>query len=305
MNSGSGQTAIEVANLSKRYGRGVLANDSIHLQVAPGELFSLLGPNGAGKTTLVRQITGELMPTAGEVRVFGIDVVKRPREARRLLGIVPQEAGLFGHLTVQEHLAYFGRLRGLSSQALTDRIRELMQELSLAEHGRKQASQLSGGLKHKVLVGIAMMGHPRALILDEPTTGLDPHSRREVWDLIRQYQHQGAAVLLTTHYMEEAESLSERVGIISQGRLVALGTVEELHTRISNRFKLTYSLPDTDDYRQRRTTVYGRTVDELHRRIEELGLEEYDIAKTNLEDIYLELAKQPLTEEVDNDSLAS
>ena len=305
MNSGSGETAIEVANLSKRYGRGVLANDNIHLQVAPGELFSLLGPNGAGKTTLVRQITGELMPTAGEVRVFGIDVVKQPREARRLLGIVPQEAGLFGHLTVQEHLSYFGRLRGLSSQALTDRIRELMQELSLAEYGRKQASQLSGGLKHKLLVGIAMMGHPRALILDEPTTGLDPHSRREVWDLIRQYQHQGAAVLLTTHYMEEAESLSERVGIISQGRLVALGTVEELHTRISNRFKLTYRLADTDDYPHRRTTVYGRTVDELHRRIEELGLEEYDIAKTNLEDIYLELAKQPLTAEVDNDALAS
>ncbi len=305
MNSSSEQTAIEVVNLSKRYKGGVLANDNIHLQIAPGELFSLLGPNGAGKTTLVRQITGELMPTTGEVRVFGIDVVKQPKEARRLLGIVPQEAGLFGHLTVREHMTYFGRLKGLNSRALVGRVQELMQELNLAEHGHKQAHQLSGGLKHKLLVGIAMMGHPRALILDEPTTGLDPHSRREVWDLIRQYQHQGAAVLLTTHYMEEAESLSERVGIISQGRLVALGTVEELHTRISNRFKLTYSLPDTVDYPHRRTTIYGRTVDELHTQINELGLEEYDIAKTNLEDIYLELAKQPLSEEVDNDSLAS
>ena len=110
------ESAIEVVNLSKRYGRGVLANDNIHLQVAPGELFSLLGPNGAGKTTLVRQITGELMPTAGEVRVFGIDVVRQPREARRMLGIVPQEAGLFGNITVREHLTYFGRLQGLNTQ---------------------------------------------------------------------------------------------------------------------------------------------------------------------------------------------
>ena len=298
------QTAIEVSNLSKRYGRGPLVNDNIDLQVTRGELFSLLGPNGAGKTTLVRQLTGELMPTAGEVRVFGIDVVRQPREARRLLGIVPQEAGLFGHLTMQEHLAYFGRIRGLNGTALKRRIHELMQELNLAEHSHKQAHQLSGGIKHKLLVGIAMVAYPHALILDEPTTGLDPHSRREVWDLIRRYQHQGVTVLLTTHYMEEAESLSERVGIISQGQLIALGTVEELHARISNRFKLTYRLPDTTGYAHQRNTIYGRTVDGLHTHIRELGLEEYDIAKTNLEDIYLELTKRPLTAEVDNDTMA-
>jgi len=159
-------------------------------------------------------------------------------------------------------------------------------------------------VKRKLLVGIAMLGHPRALILDEPTTGLDPHSRREVWDLIRQYQHQGAAVLLTTHYMEEAESLSERVGIISQGKLVALGTVEELHAHIGNRFKLTYRLPDSAGYNRKPITIYGRTADELHARVDELGLEEYDIAKTNLEDIYLELTKQPLRAEVDDDTMA-
>ena len=305
MNSGIEQTAIEVVNLSKRYGRGILANDGIHLQVAPGELFGLLGPNGAGKTTLVRQITGELMPTAGEVKVFGVDVVKQPKEARRLLGIVPQEAGLFAHLTMQEHLIYFGRLRELNGHALSGRVHELMEELNLREHGQKQVSQLSGGLKRKLLVGIAMIAHPRALILDEPTTGLDPRSRREVWELIRRYQHQGVAVLLTTHYMEEAESLSERVGIISQGRLVAVGTVETLHASIRNRFKLTYRLPESTSYPHEHITIYGRTRDELHTRIDELGLEEYDIAKTNLEDIYLELTKQPLTTEIDDDTMAS
>jgi len=302
--SKSNQAAIEVVRLSKRYGNGPLANDNIQLQVASGELFSLLGPNGAGKTTLVRQITGELMPTSGEVRVFGIDVVKQPREARRLLGIVPQEAGLFGHLTVQEHLNYFGRMRGLNSPTLRHRITEVMHELNLDEQRRKPALQLSGGLKHKLLVGIAMLGNPRALILDEPTIGLDPHSRREVWDLIRRYQYQGAAVLLTTHYMEEAEALSERVGIISEGRLFALGTVQELHARISNRFKLTYHLPRPDSYINELFTIYGSTVDELHRLIDELGLEEYDIAKTNLEDIYLELTKHHLTTEIDNDTMA-
>lgn len=299
------QVAIEVIGLSKRYAKGPLANDNIHLQVAPGELFSLLGPNGAGKTTLVRQITGELMPTSGEVTVFGTNVVRQPRKARQLLGIVPQEAGLFSRLTVQEHLEYFGRMRGLNRQSLRLRIHQLMQELNLEEHSHKDAFQLSGGLKHKLLVGIAMLGNPRALILDEPTTGLDPHSRREVWGLIRQYQYQGAAVLLTTHYMDEAEALSERVGIISQGRLFALGTVDELHARISNRFKLTYRSPRPDSYTNERITIYGPTTDELHKRISELGLEEYDIAKTNLEDIYLELTKHPLTAEVENDTVAS
>ena len=146
-------------------------------------------------------------------------------------------------------------------------MQELIRELNLEEHSRKEAMNLSGGLKRKLLVGIAMLGQPRAIILDEPTTGLDPLSRREVWDLVRRYQHQGTAVLLTTHYMEEAEQqLSERVGIMSQGRLVAMGTVEELHARIGNRYKLTYTL-FSGTYPNERITIYGRTTDELHAKI--------------------------------------
>jgi len=287
------QAAIQVVNLTKRYRRGPLANDRVNLRVMPGELFGLLGPNGAGKTTLVRQVTGELMPTGGDIRVFGVDVVRQPRRARELLGIVPQEAGLFAALTVEDHLTYFGRIRGLKNKDLRGRVDTLVRELNLDGHRRKDAMNLSGGLKRKLLVGIAMLGRPRAIILDEPTTGLDPHSRREVWGLIRRYQREGTAVLLTTHYMEEAEYLSDRVGVISEGRLVAAGTVSELHARISNRFKLTYRQPNTD-YPHERTTVYGRTMDELNQRIHQLGLEEYDVAKTNLEDIYLELTRRPL-----------
>ncbi len=296
------ETAIEVINLTKQYRHGPLANDGIALRVARGEFFGLLGPNGAGKSTLVRQVTGELMPSAGEVRVFGIDVVRRPLEARRWLGIVPQDAGLFGVLTVDDHLTSFGRIRGLRGRTLRARVDQLVQELSLGEHRNQMAMKLSGGLRRKLLVGIAMLGNPRAMVLDEPTTGLDPHSRREVWDLIRRYQRDGAAVLLTTHYMEEAEYLADRVGIISRGRLVDVGTVDELHSRIVNRYKLTYRLPDSG-YPRERIIAYGRTTDELNARITELGLEEYDIARTNLEDIYLELTRRPLTEEED-DALA-
>lgn len=141
-----------------------------------------------------------------------------------------------------------------------------------------------------------MLGHPQAIILDEPTTGLDPHSRREVWELIQRYQRQGAAVLLTTHYMEEAEFLSERIGIVSLGRLVALGTLDELHEHVTQRYRLTYHVPDSG-YPPERATIYGRTTEELRTRIAEMGLEEYDISKTNLEDIYLELTHRPLREE--------
>lgn len=302
---GFDMAVIEVQHLSKVYRSGVRANDDISLSIREGEILGLLGPNGAGKTTLVRQITGELMPTAGMVRVFDLDMVKRPREGRRMLGIVPQEAGLFDHLTLQEHLMYFGRLKGVKGHDLMKGVQTLLQELDLAGHAGKRASQLSGGLKRKLLVGIAMAGHPRALVLDEPSTGLDPRSRRELWELIRRCQRRGAAVLLTTHYMEEAENLSDRVGIIFQGRLMALGTVPELHARIANRFKLTYTLGDVGGYAPERVTVYGRNSEELRRRIDELGLEEYDIAKTNLEDIYLELTRRPLTEEVGRDPMAS
>jgi ABC-2 type transport system ATP-binding protein len=146
------------------------------------------------------------------------------------------------------------------------------------------------------MVAIALLGHPRAIILDEPTTGLDPHSRRDVWELIQRCQRQGAAVLLTTHYMEEAEFLSERIGIVSFGRLVALGTLDELHEHVNHRFRLTYHVPNSG-YPPERATLYGRTMEELRTRITEMRLEEYDISKTNLEDIYLELTRRPLREE--------
>jgi len=299
------QVAIRVVDLRKRYSGGTIANEGINLAVERGEVFALLGHNGAGKTTLVRQITGELMPTSGEITVCGVDVLRRPREARRFLGVVPQEAELFGHLTVMEHLYYFGRLRGLDRKTVASRSEDLIRHLNLVEHVRKATSQLSGGLKRKLLVGIAMIARPPVLILDEPTTGLDPFSRHEVWSLVRQCQLAGTAVLLTTHYMDEAENLADRVGIVSGGSLLTVGTVEELHARIGHRYRLTFGSPDQErPGHLRRLTEYGATVADLQSRAAELGLDEYSVARTSLEDIYMEIAGQQLCREVHRAAMA-
>jgi ABC-2 type transport system ATP-binding protein len=224
----SASPAISIRALTKRYKKGALANDAIDLDVPAGSIYGLLGPNGAGKTTLVRQLTGELLPTSGEITVAGVDVVRNPMAAKWLMGIVPQEAGTFEVVTTEDHLKLFGRLRGLGIGAARARAEQLMQQLDLLPHRDKQSRHLSGGLRRKLLVGMALVADPRVLVLDEPTTGLDPRSRREVWDLITSVRSTGATVLLTTHYMEEAEALCNQVAIIGEGRVLARGTAVQL-----------------------------------------------------------------------------
>jgi len=284
--------AIEVCDLSKRYRGGTLANDRITFSIPKGTVFGLLGPNGAGKTTLVRQITGELSPTKGEVRVHGRDILRHPLAAKALMGVVPQEASPYLHLKPGEHLMLFGRLHGLDRATARRRAAELVAALGLSGHTRVPAIQLSGGLKRKLLVGNALMAEPPVLILDEPTTGLDPHSRREVWALVRSLRGQGTTVLVTTHYMEEAEALCDQVAVMEGGSILALGTVEELRGLCRNRYKATFGGENGDQ----RETLYGSTyeavVDELSRR----GVHEYAIGKTTLEDLYLELTSRHLTE---------
>jgi ABC-type multidrug transport system ATPase subunit len=284
--------AVSLRGLTKRYPKGVLANDGIDLDIPRGRVFALLGPNGAGKTTMVRQITGELTPTSGTVTVLGTDVVRRPREAKRLMGVVPQEAMPYFHLRPHEHLALFGRLHGLSVRQAESRAGDLMEALALTPHARKAARDLSGGLRRKLLVGIAMMAEPPLLVLDEPTTGLDPHSRREVWGLIRHVREQGTSVLITTHYMDEAEELSDAVAVIGSGRILAQGTVAELRGRCRNRFKGVFE----DEAGQRRT-VYGGTQREVLEQLEREGAAEYSLMRASLEDLYLELTGEELEED--------
>ena len=276
---------IEVRNLNKRYKDGPHANQDISLTLNWGEALGVLGPNGAGKTTLVRQITTELVPTSGEVRVRGIDAVADPDQAKARIGVVPQEARLFDGLSVHQHLRIFGVLRGLSRRDSRSRADELIEQLDLKAHRNVPSERLSGGLRRRLLVGIAMLAEPDVLILDEPTVGLDVESRQRLWEVIQSYRQRDAAVLLTTHYMEEAETLCDRIGIIQDGRLISIDTIANLRASIGHEYKLTYETP------QGRQTVYGDDQSALADQLRSQGVDEYAVMRTSLEDVYLALTQ--------------
>ncbi len=283
--SGKRPPPVEVRQLNKRYQNGPQANQDISLTVEWGEALGVMGPNGAGKTTLVRQITTELLPTSGQVRVLGIDAVTQPNEVKARIGVVPQEARLFEGLSVHQHLRIFGKLRGLSRRNARQRADELMDHLDLERYRDTATSRLSGGLRRRLLVGIALLAEPDVLILDEPTVGLDVESRQRLWDVIRSYRQRDAAVLLTTHYMEEAETLCDRIGIIQEGRLIAIDTVANLRASIGHEYKLVY---ETDEGRQ---TVYGNDQAALAAQVRADGVDEYAVMRTTLEDVYLALTR--------------
>jgi ABC-2 type transport system ATP-binding protein len=261
-----------------------LANRDINLTGNRAEILGIVGPNGAGKTTLVRQITTELLPTSGEIRVFGHDVVVEPFTVKGLLGVVPQEAALFDYLTVYQHLRIFAKLRGLAPRASCSQAEQLIEDLGLLEHRDAPVGKLSGGLRRRVLVGIAAAARSPVMVLDEPTTGLDPQSRRNLWSLLQRYREEGAFVLLTTHSMEEAEALCDRVGIIQGGRLLAVDTVANLRADHGFQFKITY-FPNGSA--REGVTLYGADDQELVARVRGMGFQQFAVGRTSLEDVYL------------------
>jgi len=258
---------------------------------------AVLGPNGAGKTTFLRQLTTELKPTSGAIDVLGIDVIREPQRAKRLMGITPQEAGTFETLTVLQHLQLFGRLKGLSRREAGAATTDVIERLDLAEHARRPVGSLSGGLRRRMLIGLALIGRPPLLILDEPTTGLDPSSRQGVWRTLREVVQSGASLVFSTHYMEEAERLSDRIAIIDSGRLIAFGTVGELISRIRDSYRLSYHDPASGNghVRVQRFATFA----DVQFQIQRLRLSEYSIARASLEDVYFELAGRsfPVEEE--------
>ena len=274
---------VEVRSLNKQYKGGTWANRDLTLSAIRGEILGIVGPNGAGKTTLVRQVTTELLPTSGEVRVFGIDAVARPREVKGLMGVMPQEASLYWGLSTHHQLRIFGKLRGLPARLARRRREELIADLGLEEHRRKSIEALSGGLRRRVLLGIAAVADPPLLILDEPSAGLDPEARHGLWELLRRYRQEGKTVLLTTHYMEEAEALCDRVAIIQDGSLLALDTVGNLQSAYGYRYKIT--ITTTAGTR----SLYGNDDRLLVERVQAQGIDQYSLTRTNLEDVYLGL----------------
>jgi ABC-2 type transport system ATP-binding protein len=273
-----------VQNLSKQYKGGVWANRDIDLTGNSGEILGIVGRNGAGKTTLVRQITTELLPTSGTIIVLGHDVVREPMKVKSLLGVVPQEATPYDYLTVYQHLKIFAKLRGVNPRDSGATAERLIEDLGLADYRDLTVRKLSGGLKRRVLIGIASAAQPPVMILDEPTTGLDIHSRLNLWSLLRRYREDGAFVLITTHSMEEAEALCDRVGIIQDGRVVAVDTVANLHANYGFQFKITYF---PNGYISEGVTLYGSDDRELVSKVRDMGIQQFSVGPTTLEDVYL------------------
>jgi lipooligosaccharide transport system ATP-binding protein len=218
---------VECRAVSKRFGER-LAVDGVDLQVPPGLCFGLLGPNGAGKTTALKMIYGVARPTSGDVRVFGIDVAREPRKVRSRLGVTLQENSFLEQLSPVQNLAVFGGYHLLSPAEIEERTAELLDFLELRSHADVPVVALSGGFKRRLAIALSLMNRPELLILDEPTTGLDPAVRLSLWQRVRELRSEGTTVLLTTHYMEEAERLCDTIVILAEGRVVADGAPRQL-----------------------------------------------------------------------------
>jgi len=225
---------LEVHNLVKQYG-DFTAVRGISFDIQEGEIFSLLGPNGAGKTTTISMLSTLFAPTSGEAAIGGRSVTKDPMAVRQVIGVVPQDIALYDDLTARENLTFWGQMYGLGGAPLKKRIDEVLAQIGLTDKANQRVKTYSGGMKRRVNIGVGLLHKPRLLFMDEPTVGIDPQSRRAILDTVKDLNRHGMSVLYTTHYMEEAQELSHRVGIIDHGEMIALGTQKELTKQVGER----------------------------------------------------------------------
>jgi len=274
---------IEISGLSKEYSRKKVV-DNLNLEVGQGELFGFLGPNGAGKTTTIRILTTLTKPSSGRVFINGIDVAKDPSRVKSEFGVVQQHLSLNRDLTIGENLELHARLHHLQSRERKERIAELLDYVGLSDHSDQLIDSVSGGMKRRAMIARALIHRPKLLFLDEPTVGLDAQTRRRVWDLIRRMNLEGSTVFLTTHYIEEAETLCQRVGILHHGRLIALGSPLELRQRLG--------MIAVEMQGEACGTTYRYFPDRssASRFIQDLpGSERVVMRESNLEDVFIEL----------------
>lgn len=274
---------IRIENLKKRF-KGVEALKGISLSVGEGELFAYLGPNGSGKTTTIRILTGLAYPTSGDAYVHGYHVVRETLEAKRQCGLVPQTLNLDHELTVEENLDLHGRLFHMPARERSARIEELLDYVGIKERRKSPVKQLSGGLKRRVMIARALMHRPKVLFMDEPTVGLDPAIRRRIWLLVKKIQQSGSTIFLTTHYIEEAEFLAERVAFLDQGQIIALDSPQRLMSELG-----TWALDEIVDGEM--VTAFFRSREEAR---EHIGRQEggFTLRRVNLEDVFISLTRK-------------
>ncbi|MCU0799836.1 MAG: ABC transporter ATP-binding protein [Candidatus Thermoplasmatota archaeon] len=300
---------IVIRDLYKTYGK-VNAVDGISLRIRKGEVFAFLGPNGAGKTTTVEIIEGIRTPTKGSIQMLGVDIGRGTNKVKHRIGVLPQEFSSFDRVTVTETISFFSSLYGNKRGA-----KELMKLLNIEEHAKKQYQKLSGGLKQRVGIAVSLVNDPEIIFLDEPTTGLDPASRQEVWEVIRKLKARGRTVFLTTHYMEEAQELADHVAIINRGKIIAEGTVDELIENHGSGLVLTFTgidgklVPFLNGMGCGQVQVKGsQAVMNLKNKDQILGILELvkgsglsyramNVRRSNLEEVFLKLTGKALKDE--------
>lgn len=271
---------IIIKGLRKNYG-SLQAVIDLNLRIEDGEIFGLLGPNGAGKTTTIRMLTMLTRPSGGEAFIAGYEVQREIDRVRRAIGVVPQHMNLDQELTVRENLELHGRLHKIPTAERRRLIEELLAFVELGDRAGDLVNKLSGGMKRRLMIARALMHRPRVLFLDEPTVGLDPQTRRRIWGLVRRLNQEGVTVLLTTHYIEEAEALCHRVGIMDRGRLISLGTPAALKKRVG-RFAV-----EAFDGEQVTAKFYG-TREEALASAARVG-DGVTVRETSLEDVFVQL----------------
>jgi ABC-2 type transport system ATP-binding protein len=267
---------LVVSDLYKQYGE-TLAVDGISFEAGKGAVFGLLGPNGAGKSTTIHCISGLLQPTSGSVTVGGFDVLGQPKDAKQLLGVVPQELAIYDDLPAIDNLRFWGKAYGLRGDPLESRVRDVIATIGLTDRARDLPRTFSGGMKRRLNFGCGVVHKPPVILLDEPTAGVDPQSRKKLFDLVEAERESGACILYTTHYMEEAEFLCDSLAIIDHGKVIAQGTVDELRAKLGARdvLQLTGQFPH-DASRH----AIAKMVDAGMHDLEILGQEEQSLTLT-------------------------
>lgn len=228
---------IIIKDLTKKYGSNI-AVDNISLSIDQGEIFGLIGPNGAGKSTTINSLCGLLKNSNGEIIIDGINMKEDSLEAKKRLGLVPQEIAIFENLTGRENIEFFGKLAGLKGSLLKERVDEALEFVGLSDKAKSMPKGYSGGMKRRLNIACAIAHHPKVIILDEPTVGIDPQSRNHILESVRKLNKMGSTIIYTTHYMEEAEALCSRIAIMDHGRLIADGTKEELKKLVHEEEKI-------------------------------------------------------------------
>jgi ABC-2 type transport system ATP-binding protein len=279
--------AVSVQNVRKVFGDRPVVND-LSFTIAPGEMFGLLGPNGAGKSTTIRMLTTLTRPTAGEVAVMGHNVVQDPFEVKRTIGVVLQQTSVDNDLTVWENMEFHGRMHHIAKADRPQAIHHWLDYVELSDRRDSLVKTLSGGMKRRLQIARALLHRPQVLFLDEPTVGLDPQTRRRLWEMIRDLNKQGMTMLLTTHYMEEVEYLCDRIGIMDNGQLIELGTLAELRQKHGEGLVMRQQ-GDRWDYQFFPTKAEAQTY--LEQQADKTGIM---VRSSNLEDIFVELTGRKL-----------